>query len=283
MPTFETWDGLRLFYQDLGTGPGLVCVPGGPMRDTTYFADLGGLSAIARLIMLDLRGTGQSQMPADLATCRCDRLGDDVEALRRHLGFDQIDLLGHSAGANIAVRYAERHPDRVRRLLLIAPSTRAVGLTTSYEQRREVADMRKDEPWYPDAVAALERVNSGEGRDEDWDLVVPLFYSRWDAATQALHAAGEAKANEDVIAAYMADGAFEPETTRAAIGRLDCQVLVLAVEADPNTPPVVAAEYAAMFAHSELVVQPSAGHYPWLADPDWFRDAISSFLESHGS
>ena len=54
--------------------------------------------------MLDVRGTGESAIPADPASYRCDRLVDDVAALQDHLGLDRFDLLGHSAGANVAVR-----------------------------------------------------------------------------------------------------------------------------------------------------------------------------------
>jgi len=78
------------------------------MQASAYLGDLGGLSAHRSLVLLDLRGTGESAVPADPASYRCDRLVDDVEALRAHLGMEQIDLLGHSAGGALAVLYAAR-------------------------------------------------------------------------------------------------------------------------------------------------------------------------------
>ena len=48
-----------------------------------------------------------------------------------------MDLLGHSAGVNLAVLYAARYPENVSKLALIAPSTRAVGITITGEMRRE--------------------------------------------------------------------------------------------------------------------------------------------------
>jgi pimeloyl-ACP methyl ester carboxylesterase len=48
-------------------------VPGGPMQASAYLGDLGGLSAHRSLVLLDLRGTGESAIPADPATYRCDR------------------------------------------------------------------------------------------------------------------------------------------------------------------------------------------------------------------
>lgn len=95
MPTFRAADGTELAYHIKGKGVPLVCLPGGPMRDSCYLGDLGGLCARRRLIMLDLRGTGQSAVPADPASYRCDRLVDDVRTLREHLGLGRFDLLGH--------------------------------------------------------------------------------------------------------------------------------------------------------------------------------------------
>src|SRR5215472_18943699 len=101
MPSFSAADGTELAYHVHGEGIPLLCVPGGPMRASAYLGDLGGLSAHRRLIMLDLRGTGTSAVPADPGSYRCDRLAADVSALQDHLGLESADLLGHSAGANI--------------------------------------------------------------------------------------------------------------------------------------------------------------------------------------
>src|SRR5262249_55739863 len=102
MNTFHATDGTELVYHVLGPGAPPTGLPGGPMRASRYLGSLGGLSEGRRLILLDLRGTGDSAVPADHASYRCDRLIGDVDALRAHLGLEAIDLLGHSAGANIA-------------------------------------------------------------------------------------------------------------------------------------------------------------------------------------
>src|SRR4051794_41913382 len=109
---------------------------------------------------------------------RCDRIVDDVEALRDHLGLDRMDLLAHSAGANLAALYVARHPERVRRLALITPSTRAVGIKVTGEARCEVALLSKDEPWFGPAFAALEAVVAGEPTHADPAGGRPLFFRR---------------------------------------------------------------------------------------------------------
>src|ERR1700761_8316483 len=154
MPALHAFDGNELAYHVRGDGDPLICLPGGPMRASACLGDLGGLSGHHRLILLDLRGTGDSAVPADWSSYRCDRLTDDVLALQDHLGLASADVLGHSAGANFALQYALRHPDRVSRLLLIPPSGRAVGLEPDAGMRREIVELRRDEPWFADAAAA---------------------------------------------------------------------------------------------------------------------------------
>lgn len=278
MPAFRAADGTELAYHVRGDGAPLVCVPGGPMRESAYLGDLGGLSGHRRLIMLDLRGTGKSAIPADPGSYRCDQLVDDISALQDHLGLASIDLLGHSAGANIAVQYAARHPRRVARLALITPSGRAVGLEPDSVMRREIVMLRQDEPWFEEAAASFERIAAGAGTDEDWEATAPFYYGRWDAAARAHNAAGETQVNEEAADAFGAEGAFDPAATRAALATFDSPVLVLAGGWDLQRPPAVNAEFAALFPAARLVVQPGAGHYPWLDDANWFVSAVTAFL-----
>jgi len=249
------------------------------MRASAYLGDLGGLSGHRQLIMLDLRGTGKSAVPADPGSYRCDRLAEDVSALQGHLGLDRCDVLGHSAGANIAVQYAVTHQQRVDKLALITPSGRAVGLEPDGEMRREIVRLRRDEPWFAEASAAFERVAAGAGTDDDWAAMAPLFYGRWDAAAQAHEAAGEAQTNEDAAEAFAAEGAFDPAATRAALTAFGSPVLVLAGALDLSRPPRVTAELAALFPAARLTVQPGAGHYPWLDDAGRFVSAVTTFLD----
>jgi pimeloyl-ACP methyl ester carboxylesterase len=278
VPTFDAADGTRLAYHRAGAGRPLLCLPGGPMQASAYLGDLGGLSAHRSLVLLDLRGTGASAAPADPATYRCDRQVGDVEALRVHLGLDRVDLLAHSAGAALALLYAAGHPDRVGRLALITPSPRPVDLEVSDLDRQRVAELRRGEPWFPDAAAALGRIGSGEATDADWEAITPFTYGRWDAAAQANHAREATLKNAEAGAAYYAPGALDPDATRAALAGLQAPVLLLAGGYDVVLPPDRAGEYAALFPRAELAVQPGAGHFPWLDDPAWFTRTVARFL-----
>jgi proline iminopeptidase len=273
-----TDDGTRLAVHLHGGGEPMLCLPGGPMLDSGYFRDLGGLAEHRALARLDLRGTGGSEAPADPASYRCDRQVADVEAVRRHLGLEKLDLMGHSAGANLAYRYAERHPDRVGRLLLVTPSTRGLGIEISDEARTEMARRRSGEPWYAEASAALERVQAGSEDEADWRAVSALMYGRWDDETRAYEAWMDERRQEELAMAYGAEGAFDPEATRAALAELDVPVLVLAGGSDTGNPTPVMAEVAALFPQGELVVQDGGGHFPWVDDPVAFVALVAPFL-----
>ena len=119
---------------------------------------------------------------------------------------------------------------------------------------------------------------AGKATADSWKAIAPFSYGRWDEAAQAHQAAGDERMNTEIAAAFGADGAFAPETTRTALARFTPPVLLLAGEADLGAPPLTVAEFAALFPNAELVVQPGAGHYPWLDDADRFVKTTAAFL-----
>ena len=272
MPTFTASDGTELAYHLIGDGDPLVCVPGGPMQASAYLGDLGGLAH--QLVMLDLRGTGESAKPADPTSYQVNHQVADLEALRNHLGLDQLDLLAHSAGTNLAALYLAEHPDRVRRYAAISPSAFAVGLTITAEMRLETARQRAAEPWFPEAYAALEQITSGTFTDNLWEAIRPFSHGRWDAAAQALEAATPAQQNEEAAAVYAS--VLVPDAGRAAA--FSNPVLVLSGQTDVGTPPAFATAYAGLFPDATLTIQPASGHFPWLDDPAAFAGTVDAFF-----
>ncbi|MFI9248519.1 alpha/beta fold hydrolase [Streptomyces sp. NPDC053069] len=277
MPNLTAPDGTRLAYHLRGAGEPLAVLPGGPLRASAYLGDLGGLAAHRRLALLDLRGTGDSARPADPATYRCDRMVEDVEVWRAHMGLEHMDLLAHSAGAALAMLYAARHPQRIRRLLLITPNPSALGLRATPEDRLAAARLRADEPWFAQAYPAFRAWLAGDA-DFD-DAFLPFFHGRWDDAARAHSDAELEQTNEEAAEHYFADGAFTPDATRTALAALTAPVLVHAGELDGGPRPALARRAAEAFARAELAVQPGAGHYPWLDDPEWFVQRTLAFLD----
>ncbi|HTS99817.1 MAG TPA: alpha/beta hydrolase [Streptosporangiaceae bacterium] len=277
MSRFASYDGTEIEFRVLGQGRPLLCLPGGPGRASEYLGDLGGLARSWQLILPDTRGTGASA-DADPATYRCDRLVADVEALRAHLGLERFDLLGHSGGANLAVLYAAAFPERPDHLVLLTPGLSALGVEISDEEIRAALERRSDEPWYPEAMAAVEKAEAGDDSLENRNTCVPFCYGRWDEAARAHAQVGISERARAVRDGFFADGAFDPGATRAALGRLAAPVLVYAGGLDFTPTPDGAVRAGRLFPRSDVVVQPGAGHFPWLDDPAWFTAALNSFL-----
>lgn len=276
---FSAADSTRLAYHSSGAGAPLICLPGGPMQASVYLGDLGGLTAHRSLVRLDLRGTGDSATPKDPETYRCDRQVDDVEALRAHLRLDRIDLLGHSAGGTLALQYAIRHPERVGKLVLVSPSPRPVGIEITDDARREVAELRRGERWFPEAFAAFDRIWSGDFSGANWAEIAPFSHGRWDDERKAFVAREAEQINADAAAVYYSANALDPGAARGALTRLTEPVLLVAGEYDVGLPPKCAAEFAALFPAARLAVAPRSGHFPWLDDPAWFTAAVAAFLD----
>ncbi|MCW6006462.1 alpha/beta hydrolase [Micromonospora sp. CPCC 205371] len=277
MRRFHSWDGTELAYRVVGSGPLLVCVPGGPGQAVEYLGELGGLSDHRTLVLLDNRGTGASQAPEDPATYRVDRLVRDVEALRVHLGLDRIDLFGHSASGGICLLYAAEHPDRLDRLVLVDPSLRVIGIPSDRDVEQVLA-RRAHEPWHADAVAALyaEAGSPQELERYRW-LSAPLLYGEWNDAARAQAAAEPAQFAQPATDGFYAG--FEPDP--ALPKRLaDVSLRVLLVAGEYDIWPTCAAvrELAALFDDADMVVLPRAGHFPWVDDPAGFVADVEEFL-----
>jgi pimeloyl-ACP methyl ester carboxylesterase len=279
MPRFPASDGTILAYHEKGSGPPLICLPGGPGRASAYLGDLGGLSAHRRLILLDSRGTGHSAVPADPDSYRCDRLVDDVEALRAHLGLERLDLLAHSAGNNLAVLYAARLPDRVSAMVLVTPGWRVTDLEFTDQEWITALRRREHEPWFADAFAAVLRWDGGEETWANRLAAARLFAGTWTEAHQAAVEQEESQIGPEARAGFGVDGAFgDPAETRAALRRLTAPVLLLGGAVDPAPTPPLLGEYAKLFPNATLIIQPDAGHSPWLDDPDRFTGSVAAFL-----
>ena len=115
-------DGARIAFATLGDGPPLVKAANWM---TNIDHDLSSpvwrhwLDALARehtLVYYDERGSGLSDRDVPLSL---DAFVTDLEAIVDELGLERFDLFGMSQGAAASIIYAARHPERVRRLMLM--------------------------------------------------------------------------------------------------------------------------------------------------------------------
>ncbi len=114
---------LELGYSVSGSGEVLVLLSGGPGDPCDYLRDSHkNLTKTFTCVALDQRGTGKSKLELqNTSTLDARKFVDDLEALREHLKLEQLNLLGHSWGANLAMLYAAVHPTRAAKVAAIAP------------------------------------------------------------------------------------------------------------------------------------------------------------------
>jgi haloacetate dehalogenase len=113
--------------QHAGKGVPMLLLHGHPQTHVMWHKVADTLAAHRTIVMMDLRGRGDSQrLPAsaDHALYSKRAMAADAVAVMRHLGFDHFDVCAHDRGARVAHRLALDHPAAVRRVMLldIAPT-----------------------------------------------------------------------------------------------------------------------------------------------------------------
>ena len=271
-------DGTRLVVHPVGGGPPLLCVPGGPGRAAEYLEDLGGLSASRELLLLDNRGTGRSELPADRSSLQMPRLADDVEDVRAAFELSPVDVLGHSAGCPVALLHASRHPDVVRRLVLVTPSGRPFGWSS--DDVEQIRAARSGEPWFPDAQAAQEAMEHANPRlrSQLEKETRPFWYGRWDEQAQRHAAGADRQMSLRANAGYPPGPDYQVDAARAALRDVRADVLIVVGERDALTGVAVARQFAAALPSAEIATIDAAGHFPWVDQPEAFSAAVESFL-----
>jgi proline-specific peptidase len=281
MDGLTTADGRRLAYRRTGSGPTLVCHGGGPGFSSLYLGNLGGLDDDLELVLLDPRGTGGSDRPADAHAYAIEDYADDVEELREHLGLERIDLLGHSHGGVVAMAYAARYPERVGRLILA--STLARFAPEQEAAMHEAMAKHADEPWYEDASAALAAEQAGDfSSDEELGELAmrefPFYFADYGEKERAyLDTLREEAPNADTLLLFNKE-IFESFDLRPGLAKITAPTLVVTGELDFITGPVCAAEIYAGIADVETEILPGAGHFIFVESPEAFRRAMLGFL-----
>ena len=272
MPSFESAAGTSLHYELRGEGPLLVCQPGGPGRPVSYLDTLGGLDRTRTLVLLDPRGVGTSA-PADSYSFAA--LGDDLEALRQHLGCSQLDLLGHSAGAWPALQYASQHPMRVRRLVLLTPSRRLIPpLPDEPDQLTLAQRWFGRETWFPAAFSAYTAFDPSAAeptKNAVLEAAAPLLYGSWDRATQ-VHAT---RPHDSTSAPAPRDGFWSASFDLSHLAAVASPVTIIAGGRDIVCGEAAPADLAGRLPNASVEWLPGCGHFPWLNDPG----AVASTVE----
>lgn len=116
----KTINGVNYHYEVHGKGGGtpLLMLHGGLMSGESFAPIVPMFTKGRQVILVDQKGHGRTAL--DDRPIRCEGVADDLDALLGQLGRAQVDVLGHSFGACVALRLAIQHPDRVRRLVVVS-------------------------------------------------------------------------------------------------------------------------------------------------------------------
>jgi len=151
--------GARLHLVERGKGPGLLLVHGlaGQLAHFTY-GIVDQLATEYRVVAVDRPGSGYSvRMPGASATLSAQ--ADALAALIDTLQLGRTVVVGHSLGGAVALALAQRHPEHVAGLALLAPLTHPVQDVAPVFKGLKIA-----QPWMRTLVA--------------WTLAVPLSMSK---------------------------------------------------------------------------------------------------------
>ncbi len=280
MESFRTADGRTLSYRAEGSGPVLVCHPGGPGFSSRYFGDLAGLGERFTLVLLNPRGSEGSDRPTDTRAYRTEDYVSDLEELRAHLGLERMLLLAHSHGGVVAQAYAAAHPDRVEKLVLASTLARFAGEQQVAMEARMKS--KSDEPWHDDALAALDDEQEGrfETDEELAELVMrefPFYFATFGDVERAYL---ETLRGETLVADALLLFNREIFTTfdlRPELPKITAPTLVITGEDDFITGPVCAADFVAI-PDVRTVLLPSSGHFIFVEARDRFHAEVTGFL-----
>lgn len=120
-------NGLNMYYEVHGSGEPVVLLHGAFMTiPNNWDGWISELSKTRKVIVVEMQGHGRT---ADIARdITYENLADDVAALLNYLKIPQADLLGYSMGGAVAMQCAIRHPDKVRKAVIISSTFRSDGL-----------------------------------------------------------------------------------------------------------------------------------------------------------
>jgi len=272
--TFQS-NGLKLTYETQGSGDEVVIVVhGGAGLPHEYFHPmLYNLSRFTKLVFFDRRADIAARSGHGMASV--DEMSDDIDALRKTLGLERVTLLGHSFGATIALNYALRHPDNVKRLILVSA---AAWVENPYEgEKRILKTLSKVE------MAAYRSSEGVTGASKPCDRVrmrysvlYPHYFHKlvpYEFARGVYTVYFDALSKKEGLATDSAQ-----LDVRSQLKWIKAPVLVVSGRHDLVTPLDQSSELAKGLPQSRLVVLEHSGHFPFFEEnylfTEWVRQVM---------
>ncbi|HYO12398.1 MAG TPA: alpha/beta fold hydrolase [Thermoanaerobaculia bacterium] len=262
LPTYER-RGLRHTYRAEGEGEPLLLLHAFPLSHRMWEPQLGSFSGSHRCLAPDFPGFGASDLPREGAS-RMQELATDAVALLDHLGISRAVVCGISMGGYVALALWERHPERVRGLVL-ADTRSGADAPEGRERRLALAErVLAEGPGFlaGEMPAKLLGASTLEQRPE-----LRRTVAEWIAG-----------ARPEGVAAASRGMAERPDRT-GLLARLSVPALIVVGEEDTLTPPQESRSMAERMPGAELVEIARAGHLSNLERPEAFDEALGRFLK----
>mgnify|MGYP000847801441 CR=1 FL=1 len=266
---FLTVDGMRLHVRDSGPkdAPAVVLLHGFGGSLHSWEAWAQGLQATHRVVRYDQPGAGLSA-PDRLGQYTDERGLQVLTALMDQLGLQRASLVGHSMGGRLAWRLAAEQPQRVQRLVLVAPD----GFASP-----GFAYGRAPEPgWFTGLLrVALPRPLVRASLAPAYGNPAAMT----DDMLERYHALLLAPGNRQALLDRMAQLVLQPPEPWLA--RITAPTLLVWGEADAMIPVANAADYQAALRQVQpvpLLRLPGVGHLPQEEAPAASLPAVAAFL-----
>src|SRR6516164_8865227 len=193
---YATVNGLRMYYEVHGSGDPVVLLHGAFMTITNNWTGwIGELSKTRKVIAVEMQGHGRTaDIPRDITS---ENLADDVAALLEHLKIPRADLIGYSMGGSVAMQCAIRHPDKVRKVVVISSMFRRDGMVKealdaipkltadAFKGSPIEAEYKKLSPTPDEFPNFVKRLVASKGHDISADKLkattAPMFFIHGDA------------------------------------------------------------------------------------------------------
>jgi pimeloyl-ACP methyl ester carboxylesterase len=270
---FQRVNGINLYYELHGhSGEPLVLVHGYTGDITDWRHQIQEFSPTHRVLVLDNRGHGRSEAPADRSIYTVDHMVDDTETLIGHVGFDRYHLVGHSMGGAVAQEIALRSPHRLLSLTLHNTSY-SFTLTSAMDNN-------------PNIRAWLEyrhRLAETQGMDAVARLVNPF--------PPPPHQKPERQAEKSERLAAMSPhsflGAWQglmawPGTEDRA-GAIGIPTLIIYSDLDAPLIQEGSQRLAQLLPNAAVEVIPDTAHQPQEDRPELYNAALRRFLHANAS
>jgi pimeloyl-ACP methyl ester carboxylesterase len=274
-------DGVRLYYERIGTGGPTLIVPG-----RLFLArELAPLARRHTLILYDMRNRGRSSRVEDGSLLTIQKDVEDLEAVRRHFGVERFVPLGYSYLGFMVVLYAMEHPERVERLVQLGPVPRKFGTeypaSLTHRDSAPVVD--------PVAAARLDslrrtgwaRTRPREYCEESHRVFSVRLVGRRDRAAGLMSPCdmeNEWPVNLERHFAHHFGAVQKLDVPREAVARVRAPTLTIHGTWDRNAPYAAGREWAMTLPGARLLTVEGAAHQVVLDAPEIVLGGIEEFL-----